>query len=61
MRDLFTAIALVLVLEGVAWSLFPAAMKRAAMHLAGVDISGLRLAGLCAASVGVLAVWLIRG
>jgi uncharacterized protein YjeT (DUF2065 family) len=61
MRDLLTAMALVLVLEGVAWSLFPTAMKRAAMQLAGINSSGLRLAGLCAASAGVLAVWLIRG
>jgi uncharacterized protein len=61
MRDLLTALALVLVVEGVVWSAFPGLMKRAAIQLASVEPSGLRLAGLFAASLGVLAVWMIRG
>jgi uncharacterized protein YjeT (DUF2065 family) len=61
MRDLLTALALVLVLEGVVWSAFPGTMRRAALQLASLQPGGLRVAGLLAATLGVLAVWLIRG
>ena len=60
MQDLLTAAALVLVFEGVVWSLFPVTMQRMATQMATVQPSGIRVAGLAAATVGVLGVWLIR-
>ncbi len=61
MRDLWTAIALVLVIEGMLWALFPEAMKRMASQVALLDSNRLRFAGLLAVAIGVLAVWIIRG
>ena len=61
MRDFGTALALVLVIEGVLYSLLPAAMQQLNAQVAVLPATALRLAGLAAASVGVAAVWLIRG
>ncbi len=59
--DLITALALVLVIEGALYALFPDAMKRAVLSIADLPASMLRNAGLVAAVVGVAIVWLIRG
>ncbi len=61
MRDLLTALALVLVIEGMLWALFPEAMKRAAERALIMNSGQLRYAGLVAAAAGVVLVWLIRG
>lgn len=61
MQDLFTAAALVLVIEGVLWALFPNGMKQAAARAIVLDAGILRTGGLLFASIGVLVVWLIRG
>ena len=61
MRDLFTAIALVFVIEGILYSLFPEGMKRMVAQVTVLPASSLRLTGLVAAAIGVAAVWLIRG
>jgi uncharacterized protein YjeT (DUF2065 family) len=61
MSDLVTALALVLVIEGTLWALFPEAMKRAAAHAALLASGPLRLGGLVTVVVGVGLVWLIRG
>ncbi len=61
MQDLLTASALVLVLEGALWALFPAAMRRAAARAMTLEIGMLRAAGLAFAGLGVFIVWLIRG
>ena len=61
MTDLATALALVLVLEGALWALFPEAMKRAAALALGMADNRLRTGGLAAAAVGVARVWLLRG
>ena len=60
MRDLWTALALVLVIEGALYSLFPEGMKRAAARALLVPPQAMRLAGLAAACVGVAIVWLVR-
>ena len=60
MRDLGTALALVLVIEGILWALFPNGMKQAAARAAILDSGPLRLGGLAFAVVGVLLVWVIR-
>ncbi|HZS84876.1 MAG TPA: DUF2065 domain-containing protein [Stellaceae bacterium] len=60
MKDLWTALALVLVLEGVVYALFPEGMKRMAAQMLTVPAPMLRAAGLVAACLGVGAVWLVR-
>jgi uncharacterized protein len=61
MKDFATAAALVLVIEGLLWSLFPDAMKRAAARAMVFDRGILRGTGLAFAALGVAIVWLIRG
>ena len=60
MRDLWTGLALVLVVEGVLYALFPQGMKRVAARTVLVPAQMLRGAGLLAAAVGVAIVWLLR-
>jgi uncharacterized protein len=61
MTDLATALALVLVVEGVLWALFPDGMKQAAARAALLGSGPLRAGGLAFAGLGVLLVWMIRG
>jgi len=60
MRDLYTGLALVLVIEGVLYALFPDGMKRVAARAMLVSPQILRASGLLAASAGVVIVWLLR-
>src|SRR5271165_5689598 len=60
MRDLGTALALVLVIEGTLYALFPEGMRRAAARALAIPPQTLRLAGLAAACAGVVLVWLVR-
>jgi uncharacterized protein YjeT (DUF2065 family) len=61
MQDLLTALALVLVLEGAAWALFPNQMRDMALKVQEIAPATLRLAGIIAAAIGLVVVWLIRG
>jgi uncharacterized protein len=61
MADLGTALALVLVVEGVVWALFPERMKQAAARAIMLEVGPLRMGGLVFAGLGVLLVWMIRG
>ena len=61
MRDLFTALALAVALEGIAYALFPEGMKRMMALAMEQPSSNLRLAGLSLAVLAVGLVWLIRG
>lgn len=61
MIELFTLLALILVVEGSLWALFPEAMRRAAASMLAMPVQTLRFGGLACAVVGFLAVWLIRG
>lgn len=61
MDDLYTALALILVLEGTLYALFPAAMKRMMVTAMGQPDNALRSVGLGAAVIGVGLVWLLRG
>jgi uncharacterized protein YjeT (DUF2065 family) len=60
MTDLWTALGLVLVIEGALYALFPEGMKRAAARALMVPPQALRLAGLAVACIGVFVVWLVR-
>jgi uncharacterized protein len=61
MIDLATALALVLVLEGLLWAVSPSSMKRAAATALGLANERLRMGGLVAVAIGVFLVWLLRG
>ncbi len=61
MTDLAVAFAIAMFLEGVAWALFPGAMKRAMVHVLAQPLSSVRTVGLLVALVAVAAVWLLRG
>jgi len=58
--DLVIALALVLVIEGLIYALFPDAMKRMMVAALSMPSSSMRTAGLLAAIIGVGIVWLIR-
>jgi uncharacterized protein len=59
-KDFATALALVLVIEGMLYSLFPEAMKRVVAQMMVLPPGALRVTGLIAACLGVAAIWLIR-
>lgn len=58
--EIALAIALVLVIEGGLYALFPEALKRMALRVQQVPASTLRSAGLLAATVGVAIIWFLR-
>lgn len=59
--EFLTAFALVLVLEGIAYALFPDMMRRMLALALMTPVGQLRVAGLLAAICGVGLVWLLRG
>lgn len=61
MTDLLTALALVLVIEGALYALFPNAMRRVIAEALALPDNHMRTAGLVAAMAGVGLVWLLRG
>jgi hypothetical protein len=61
MSDLFVAIGLVLVIEGVLWAGFPGLGRRLLAVAAAMPDATLRLSGAIAVAAGVLIVWLVRG
>jgi uncharacterized protein YjeT (DUF2065 family) len=60
MKDLATALALAIVIEGVMCALFTRPMQKMMAETALLPAGALRLGGLAAACVGVGAIWLIR-
>jgi len=60
MRDFATAIALILVIEGILYALAPEAMKKLATRAMATPGQSLRIGGLIAACVGVALVWVLR-
>ncbi len=61
MTDLFTALALVLVIEGLFLALFPHRLRQILAAMEQMPPEALRLGGLAAATAGVLLVWFLRG
>ena len=61
MTDFLTALALVLVIEGLFLAIFPNRLRQILEMLDQLTPENLRVAGLCAAGLGVLGVWLLRG
>jgi uncharacterized protein YjeT (DUF2065 family) len=60
MDDLWAALGLVLVIEGVLYAVAPAGMKRMMAAAQAVPEGALRAGGLAAAILGVGIVWLAR-
>jgi len=60
MSDLWTALGLVLVLEGVMYALFPEQMIEMLRKMPEIPPAMLRVAGLTAIVIGWLVVWLVR-
>ena len=60
MTDFLTALALVLVIEGVFLALFPHRLRQILAMMEQMPPESLRLGGLAAATIGVLLVWLLR-
>ena len=56
-----TGIALVMVIEGLLYAIFPDGMRRMMAQMAYVPPEMLRRAGLVAAIIGTVIVWLLRG
>ncbi len=61
MTELITALALVLVIEGALYALFPEAMQRMMARAMELPPAALRYGGLALAVVGVAVVWMVRG
>ena len=61
MTDLFTALALVLVIEGLFLALFPHRLRQILAMIEQMLPEVLRLGGVAAATAGVLLVWILRG
>ena len=61
MSDLLTALALVLVIEGLVLAVFADRLNLMLAKLSEIPPEALRVAGLIAAALGLFAVWLIRG
>jgi uncharacterized protein YjeT (DUF2065 family) len=60
MSDLWTALGLVLVLEGAMYALFPNQMIEMLRKLPEIPAAMLRFVGLTAVAIGWLVVWLVR-
>lgn len=61
MSDFIVALGLVFVIEGLVFSAFPGAAKRALESVQQAPESSLRLVGIGSAAVGILLIWMIRG
>jgi hypothetical protein len=61
MTDFLTALALVLVIEGLFLAIVPHRLKQILAMLEAVPPESLRVGGLAAAALGVFLVWLLRG
>ena len=61
MADLMTALGLAIAIEGIAYALFPDAMKRMMAKVMDQPVGGIRTAGITGAVIGVFIIWLVRG
>ena len=59
-NDLFVALALVLVIEGILPFLNPSAMRELQRKMAEMDDKSLRIAGLSSMLVGLVLLYLLR-
>ena len=60
LHDLFVALALVLVIEGLLYAAFPSQMRSLVERIAQFTDTALRQTGLFIAAVGVTFIWIIK-
>jgi uncharacterized protein YjeT (DUF2065 family) len=60
LSEIAVAVALIFVIEGILYALFPAAMQRMIAQIAILPPQALRTAGLFSAFLGVALVWLLK-
>ena len=60
MHDLFVALALVLVIEGLLYAAFPRQMRSLVERMTQFTDTALRQTGLFTAAVGVAVIWVIK-
>ncbi|MEL7542530.1 MAG: DUF2065 domain-containing protein [Pseudomonadota bacterium] len=60
MTDLFVALGLVLVIEGLIWALIPGYARRTLEAIEELGEGALRITAVGAVAIGVLIVWLAR-
>jgi len=61
MTDFLTALALVLVIEGLFMAIFPYRLRQILEMLDTMSPESLRIGGIAAAALGVFLVWVLRG
>lgn len=61
MNELFVALGLVLVIEGLFYSAFPGSMRNMVEEMAKLPDQTLRNFGFVAVSIGVFIVWMVKG
>ncbi len=61
MVDFITALFLAVAIEGMAYAVFPDAMKKMMVRVLALPAANMRAAGVTAAVVGVGVIWFIRG
>lgn len=60
MSDLFAALALAIVIEGLLYAAFPEQMKRMVMQLLEIPANQLRMMALVIAGIGLALLWIVR-
>ena len=60
MVDLFSALALAIVIEGALYALFPEAMKGFMRQILDQSNQSIRLAGGVAGAFGIAAIWFLK-
>ena len=61
MNDFFAALALAIIIEGIAYAAFPDQMKQALAKLLETPTSTIRVVALTSAAAGLIVLWFIRG
>jgi uncharacterized protein YjeT (DUF2065 family) len=61
MEDLITALGLLLVIEGIAYALFPNALRKLVQATLELPPKQIQAAALAMAGTGLIIVWLVRG
>jgi len=59
--DLFSALALAIIIEGLLYAAFPEQMKRVLASVQLMPASTIRAVALTCAAVGLVLLWFIRG
>jgi len=61
MKELIVAIGLLLVIEGLVYTIFPDQMKSMMKKMQELSASNLRTGGLFFALIGFIIVWIVKG